>query len=85
MAHEFPGMSTPTTETLDLRGLRCPLPLLRLKQALHQRTTGDEVMVLTTDSGALRDIPAFLRQAGHSLLSSATADSGEITFHIRKG
>lgn len=71
--------------SLDLRGLRCPLPLLRLKQALHQRTTGDEVSVLTTDSGALRDIPAFLRQAGHELLAQTTDAAGETTFHIRKG
>ncbi len=72
-------------DTLDLRGLRCPLPLLRLKQALHQRTTGDEVVVLTTDSGALRDIPAFLRQAGHQLLEQGTDADGITSFRIRKG
>jgi len=72
-------------DTLDLRGLRCPLPLLRLKQALHQRTTGAEVMVLTSDSGALRDIPAFLRQSGHALLDQRTGEAGETAFHIRKG
>lgn len=78
-------MSSQAPTTLDLRGLRCPLPLLRLKQALHHCKTGDEVLALTTDSGALRDIPAFLRQAGHELLASSTADSGETTFHLRKG
>lgn len=70
---------------LDLRGLRCPLPLLRLKQALHRHTTGDEFRVLTSDSGALRDIPAFLRQSGHELLDSEAAASGEAAFLIRKG
>lgn len=72
-------------DVLDLRGLRCPLPLLRLKQGLHQRVTGDEVEVLTTDSGALRDIPAFLRQAGHELVSCDTTAAGETVFRIRKG
>lgn len=70
-------------DTLDLRGLRCPLPLLRLKQALHLRTTSQPLLVLTSDPGALRDIPAFLRQAGHTL-ESVDTEAGETRFQLRK-
>lgn len=70
-------------DTLDLRGLRCPLPLLRLKQALHLRTTSEPLCVLTTDAGALRDIPAFLRQAGHQL-DAVSTEAGETRFQLRK-
>lgn len=73
-----------TATTLDLRALRCPLPLLRLKQALNKLIAGDELLALTTDAGALLDIPAFLRQAGHVLLSCETNAAGETSFHLRK-
>lgn len=69
---------------LDLRGLRCPLPLLRLKQTLHQQPTLDALEVLTTDTGALRDIPAFLRQAGLHLLDSQTDADGVTIFRIQR-
>lgn len=69
-------------QTLDLRDLRCPLPLLRLKQALHRLTTSTPLSVLTTDSGALRDIPAFLRQTPHTLVSVETSEDGVTTFRI---
>ena len=71
-------------DTLDLRGLRCPLPLLRLKQGLHQRAAGVELTVYTSDTGARRDIPAFLRQAGHELLAMSESADGETCFVIRK-
>lgn len=72
-------------ETLDLTGLRCPMPLLKLKQRLHQLPTAAELQVLTSDSGALRDFPLFLRQAGHQLLGCDTDTGGISRFHIRKG
>lgn len=70
---------------LDLRGLRCPLPLLRLKQTLHQQPTLQALDVLTTDTSALRDIPAFLRQAGLHLAETRTEADGVTTFRIQRG
>ena len=72
------------TEPLDFRHLRCPMPLLRLKQALHALPTHAEVIVLTADAGAIRDIPAFLRQAGHELKSLSTDADGITQFCITK-
>lgn len=65
---------------LDARQMRCPMPLLKLKQALHGLPPGAELTVLTTDPGSLRDFEAFLRQAGHELL---TVEQGEMEFRFR--
>lgn len=72
------------TEPLDFRHLRCPMPLLRLKQALHALPTHAVVEVLTADTGATRDIPAFLRQAGHRLESQVTDAAGVTHFRLVK-
>lgn len=72
------------TEPLDFRHLRCPMPLLRLKQALHALPTHTVVEVLTADAGATRDIPAFLRQAGHRLESQVTDAAGVTHFRLVK-
>ncbi|MES3041087.1 MAG: sulfurtransferase TusA family protein [Pseudomonadota bacterium] len=72
------------TEPLDFRHLRCPMPLLRLKQALHALPAHTVVEVLTADAGATRDIPAFLRQAGHRLESQVTDAAGVTHFRLVK-
>ena len=71
---------------LDARGLRCPLPLLRAKQALAALAVGEVLEVLATDAGAGRDIPAWCQLAGHELLAQTAApDSrGELRFVIRR-
>lgn len=70
-------------EYLDARGLRCPLPLLRLKQRLNAMAAGAEIRVDTTDPGSVRDFQAFLRQAGHGLLEQTEGGEG-FRFLIRK-
>jgi tRNA 2-thiouridine synthesizing protein A len=69
---------------LDARGLRCPMPLLKLKQALHGMAPAAVIEVRTTDPGSVRDFQAFLRQAGHVLLERRE-EGGEFFFRIRKG
>lgn len=71
------------TVTLDLRGLRCPMPLLKLKQALHKAQPGDQLSVLTSDSGAQRDIPAFLQHSHHVLVSMEMSANGSAQFVIQ--
>lgn len=68
---------------LDARGLRCPLPLLRLKQTLNGLAAGSELHVVTTDPGSVKDFQAFLRQAGHSLVELREEADG-FAFVIRK-
>ena len=69
---------------VDARGLSCPLPLLKAKQALNAMQSGDELQVLATDPGSLRDFRVFAEQAGHLLLESSQHD-GVYHYRLRKG
>ncbi len=57
------------TKTLDARGLNCPLPILKAKQALGQLEPGQVLEVLCSDPGSLEDFGAFCRTTGNALLS----------------
>ena len=61
-------------QTLDVTGLKCPLPILRAKKALAQLQTDDVLTVLASDAGAPDDFAAFCRQTGHQLLQSSAQD-----------
>ena len=69
---------------LDARGLRCPMPLLKLKQSLHQLNVGEVLTVMTTDPVTQRDFVAFLQRSPHSKLS-ATQQNEDFIFEIKKG
>jgi len=60
---------------LDVKGLNCPLPILRTKKALAEMSSGQLLRVLATDPGSVKDFQAFARQTGNELISSAEADS----------
>ena len=53
-----------TTTTLDLTGLKCPLPALKTRKALKPLKTGDRLEVYCTDPLAVIDIPNLLRETG---------------------
>ncbi len=68
---------------LDVRGLVCPLPILRTKKSLADMITGQVLKVAATDPGAIIDFQVFAEQTGNELLSlSETA--GEFIFYMRK-
>ncbi|QRM19110.1 response regulator SirA [Dechloromonas sp. TW-R-39-2] len=54
---------------LDVKGLNCPLPILRTKKALAEMESGQVLRVLATDPGALKDFPAFAKQTDNELLA----------------
>lgn len=60
---------------LDVKGLNCPLPILRTKKALAEMQSGQLLRVLATDPGSVKDFQAFARQTGNELVSSEQADS----------
>jgi TusA-related sulfurtransferase len=72
------------TETLDCRGLLCPLPVYKAGVVLNRLQAGDVLELLTTDPGALEDIPALARQRGETLLGVEKGE-GTQTFWVRKG
>jgi tRNA 2-thiouridine synthesizing protein A len=71
-------------ESYDLRGLKCPLPVLKTRRRLKDMATGAELVIETTDPLAGIDIPHFCREEGHQLLLSERTPSGH-RFVIRKG
>jgi len=62
-----------TETTLDLKGLKCPLPVLKTRKAMKALAPGARVTVLTTDPMAAIDIPHFCNEAGHTLVSAEQA------------
>jgi tRNA 2-thiouridine synthesizing protein A len=70
-------------QTLDARGLNCPLPILRTKKSLNALHSGDTLKVVATDPGSLKDMASFCAQTGNTLLSSQQT-GGDYEFVIRK-
>lgn len=70
--------------TLDLKGLQCPLPVLRAQKALRGMSAGDEITVLATDPASTIDMPHFCNTSGNELVSS-TRDGETFIYTIRKG
>ncbi len=56
------------SQTIDAKGLACPLPLLKAKQGLHQIEAGQYLMVLATDAGSVRDFHAFIEPSAHQMI-----------------
>jgi tRNA 2-thiouridine synthesizing protein A len=80
-------IDTTITMTIDTCGTRCPIPLLRAKQALKTLAAGEYLEVLASDPSAKPDFDAMLRHLPHQLVSYATRTSPSRidTFIIRKG
>ena len=72
-----------TEKTLNLRGLKCPLPALRTRKALGAMQAGDILIVECTDPLAGLDIPNLLNQTGDTL-EQTRKEKRLITFRIRK-
>ena len=70
-------------QTLDLTGLKCPLPILRAKKALATLDSGATLTILVTDPGAPADFAAFCHHTGHELLQSSEAN-GVFTLVLKR-
>jgi molybdopterin-guanine dinucleotide biosynthesis protein A len=68
---------------LDLSGLKCPLPVLRTRKALHALQPGDLLRVICTDPLAGIDVPNLIRQTG-DVLEDQRQENAMISFVIRK-
>ena len=70
-------------DVLDTSGLKCPLPVLKAKKALKTMAAGDQLTVVATDPGAMKDFHHFCEASGDTLQSATEAD-GVLTFVISK-
>jgi TusA-related sulfurtransferase len=69
---------------IDARGLSCPMPIIKVKKGIESLQKGQELELIATDKGAVNDVQAWARQAGHEVLS-VEEQNGEYRFRIKKG
>ena len=70
-------------EVADLKGLNCPMPVLKTKKALDNLAGGKIIRVDLTDAGSKSDLPAMIKRTGNELLEMVEAD-GVYSFFIKK-
>lgn len=69
---------------LDLRGLNCPLPVLKARKAMRSLSPGDVLVLECTDPVSAIDVPHFVAEDGHEML--VQEKSGSVwTFRIARG
>ncbi|HGH7180458.1 sulfurtransferase TusA family protein [Bacillus luti] len=72
-----------TKQVLDVKGLACPMPIVKTKKAMEALQSGEVLEVHATDKGAIKDIPAWSQTGGHEVLKH-TEEKGELKFWIKK-
>ena len=72
----------PAQQVLDVKGLNCPMPLLRAKLALSELASGEHLLVLATDPYSVMDFEAFCAKTGHQLRAHDEID-GVFRFLLR--
>ena len=70
-------------KVVDARGTSCPGPILAAKKAIGGVPVGGVMEVLASDSGTLKDLPAWSKKMGHEFLGSFD-DSGYLRLFLRK-
>ena len=71
-------------DVVDARGLRCPLPVIRLAQRARDAPPGTELEVWSTDPAAAADVPAWCRMRGHTFVEARDCD-GHTAYRVRLG
>lgn len=71
-------------ETLDCKGLSCPMPILKLAKAIKGMESGKVLELLGTDPGSKSDIPKWCDKTGNEYLGMEEGE-GYSKFYIRKG
>lgn len=75
-------------ELLDARELKCPEPLMLVRNRMRELVPNQCLRVLATDPTTTRDLTNFCRFMGHEMVQSDTesfADTGQLVYVIRKG
>lgn len=71
------------SKTLDLKGLACPMPVVKISQGIKTVEVGEIIEAHTSDKGSLTDIPAWGRTTGHEIVE--TKEEGDtFRFFIRR-
>ena len=71
------------TQTLDVKGLACPMTIVKTKKAIDAINSGEILEVLVTDKGALNDFTAWAAAGGHTIVEQKE-EAGVLYFYIQK-
>jgi tRNA 2-thiouridine synthesizing protein A len=74
---------TQIAQTVDARGLSCPMPIVKTAQAVKSLPSGAVVELLATDPGSIKDVAAWCRATGNELVEP-TSDGHVFRFAIRR-
>jgi TusA-related sulfurtransferase len=70
-------------KVMDLKGLPCPMPVVKISKGIKEVEVGQVVEAITSDPGALADFPAWAKTSGNEILKTDNTE-GVITFYIKR-
>jgi tRNA 2-thiouridine synthesizing protein A len=71
------------SKSFDLKGLACPMPVVKVSKGIKDVAVGEVIEAISTDPGSLTDIPAWARTSGNEILKT-DQDGNEIRFLIKR-
>ena len=71
-------------KVMDLKGLPCPMPIVKISKGIKEVEVGQVVEAITTDPGALADFPAWARTSGNEILKTEQSEEEIKFFVLRK-
>ena len=77
-------MDIKINETLDCKGLSCPMPMMKLAKAMKGMKSEEVLEMLGTDPGTKSDLPRWCDKSGNTLLDESELPGGVFRFLIQK-
>ena len=71
------------TKVLDLKGLACPMPVVKMSKGIKTVAIGEIIEAITTDPGALSDFPAWAKTSGNEIVKTDQSTE-EIKFYVKR-
>jgi len=75
---------TKVNKRLDVRGLSCPMPIMKSMQAIKKMRINRVLEILTSDPGSLTDIPKWAKATGQELISTEERGPNDFRFLVKK-
>jgi len=69
---------------LDTKGLKCPMPIIKLGAAIRQIAVGEQVRVVADDKGFTPDVRAWVEKTGHELVTLDESDPNNLVVVVRR-
>jgi TusA-related sulfurtransferase len=70
-------------KVMDLKGMPCPMPIVKVSKGIKDVEVGQVIEAITTDPGALADFPAWAKTSGNEILKTDQQE-GLIKFYIKR-